>query len=132
MDRNVAKLQGIARDLSELGIQLTNLNEAPSTDSMQSVGQAFVAVAEAIDDITESLERGAAQMAAQQAPKSAATPSQPTRRSTFTPVPGDNAADLEPDEAADAFETSAQAQASKPSDDADRRDEDVISLDTPD
>jgi len=62
MNRDVAKLQGIARDLSELGIQLSNANQPPSTETLVSIGQAFVAVAEAIDDVTEALERGAEAM----------------------------------------------------------------------
>lgn len=59
MDRDVAKLQGIARDLSELGLNLSNRTTPPDEEMCISVGEAFVAISEAIVDITAALERGA-------------------------------------------------------------------------
>lgn len=59
MNRDVAKLQGIARDLSALGLQLSNQAEPPSVETCVSIGQAFVALSEAIGDITDALQRGA-------------------------------------------------------------------------
>lgn len=59
MNRDVAKLQVIARDLSELGIALSNRTAPPDAEMYVAIGEAFVAVSEAIDDITAALERGA-------------------------------------------------------------------------
>lgn len=62
MDRDVAKLQGIARDLSELGLSLSNRTKKPDEETFVSLGDAFVAISEAIIDITAALERGASAM----------------------------------------------------------------------
>lgn len=59
MNRDVAKLQSIARDLSELGITLSNRVDPPDAEVGVSIGQAFVALSEAIDNITAALDRGA-------------------------------------------------------------------------
>ncbi|XPP26718.1 MAG: hypothetical protein ACNYNX_00645 [Leucobacter sp.] len=52
MDRDVAKLQGIARDLSELGVALSNRIDPPDVEMCHAIGEAFVALSEAIADIT--------------------------------------------------------------------------------
>lgn len=59
MNRDVAKLQVIARDLSELGITLSNRVDPPDAATLITVGEAFVALSEAIDDISAALDRGA-------------------------------------------------------------------------
>lgn len=59
MNRDVAKLQGIARDLSELGLALSNRASSPDAEMCVAIGEAFVALSEAIGDISAALERGA-------------------------------------------------------------------------
>jgi len=59
MNRDVAKLQGIARDLSQLGVTLSQTTAPPDEETTVSIGQAFIAISEAIDDITAALERAA-------------------------------------------------------------------------
>lgn len=59
MNRDVAKLQGIAQDLSQLGTQLSNATSPPDAETCVSIGQAFIAISEAVDDITAALERAA-------------------------------------------------------------------------
>lgn len=59
MNRDVVKLQGIARDLSELGFSLSSRVEPPDAEIGISIGQAFVALSEAIDSITAALDRAA-------------------------------------------------------------------------
>lgn len=61
MDRDTAKLQGIARDLSQLGLEMSNRNSPPDEEFCTRVGEAFVALSEAIEDICAALERGARQ-----------------------------------------------------------------------
>ncbi len=60
MNRDVAKLQGIARDLSELGLALSNRSTPPDAAMGVAVGEAFVALSEAIGAISAALEQGAA------------------------------------------------------------------------
>lgn len=62
MDRHIAKLEGISRDLSEFGLDLANRVEPPNEEYFQRMGAAFIAVSEAIADIADSLERGAQRM----------------------------------------------------------------------
>lgn len=59
MDRDVAKLNGISRDLSHLGLELCNRDAAPDKEFAVLVGEALVALSEAIVDISAALERGA-------------------------------------------------------------------------
>ena len=59
MDRHTAKLEGISRDLSELGLDLANRVEPPDDEYFQRMGAAFIALSEAIADISDSLARGA-------------------------------------------------------------------------
>lgn len=59
MNRDVAKLQVISRDLSELGISLSNRIDPPDVEVIVTIGEALVALSEAIDDINAALERGA-------------------------------------------------------------------------
>lgn len=63
MDRDLAKLRGISRDLSQLGIELTNRVDPPDQRLLESVGEAFVAISKAISNITGALERGAEKLA---------------------------------------------------------------------
>lgn len=58
MDRDTAKLQGISRDLSQLGLELCNREVPPDEEFCVKVGEAFVAMSEAIADISAALERG--------------------------------------------------------------------------
>lgn len=59
MDRDVVKLQGISRDLSDLGIELSNRTAPPDIALCNLIGEAFVAMSEAVNDISAALERGA-------------------------------------------------------------------------
>lgn len=59
MNRDIAKLQNISRDLSELGLELSNREDPIDTECCVRIGEAFVAVSEAIADISAALERGA-------------------------------------------------------------------------
>lgn len=59
MDRDIAKLRGISRDLSQLGLELSNRDVPPDTEFCVKVGEAFVALSEALTDVSEALTRGA-------------------------------------------------------------------------
>lgn len=59
MDRDIAKLQTISRDLSQLGIELMNREVPIDAECGARIGEAFVAVSEAVADISAALERGA-------------------------------------------------------------------------
>lgn len=59
MDRDIAKLQNIARDLSQLGLELSNRETPIDQECCVKIGQAFVAVSEAVADVSAALERGA-------------------------------------------------------------------------
>ena len=59
MDRDIAKLQTISRDLSQLGIELMNRETPIDAECGERIGEAFVAVSEAVADISAALERGA-------------------------------------------------------------------------
>lgn len=62
MDRHIAKLEGISRDLSEFGLDLANRVEPPNEEHFQRMGAAFIAISEAIADVSDSLARGAQHM----------------------------------------------------------------------
>jgi hypothetical protein len=59
MDRDTAKLLGISRDLSHLGLELSNRETPLDEDVTMKIGEAMVALSEAIADISEALESGA-------------------------------------------------------------------------
>lgn len=59
MDRDIAKLQNISRDLSQLGLELSHREEPIDLECCVKIGQAFVALSEAVMDISDALERGA-------------------------------------------------------------------------
>ena len=59
MDRDIAKLRNISQDLSELGLQLSNRDTPIDGDCYVKIGEAFVAVSEAVADISAALQRGA-------------------------------------------------------------------------
>ena len=59
MDRDIAKLQNISRDLSQLGIELMHREAPLDAEYGAKIGEAFVAVSEAVADVSAALERGA-------------------------------------------------------------------------
>lgn len=59
MDRDTTKLESISRDLSHLGLELSNRVEPPDQEFYERMGSAFVALSEAVADISEALKRGA-------------------------------------------------------------------------
>ena len=59
MDRDIAKLQNISRDLSQLGLELMHRDEPLDIECGAKIGAAFVAVSEAVADVSAALERGA-------------------------------------------------------------------------
>ena len=59
MDRDIAKLRNISRDLSELGLELSSRDIPIDDECFSKIGEAFVAVSEAVADISAALQRGA-------------------------------------------------------------------------
>lgn len=59
MDRDIAKLDSISRDLSQLGLEMSNRIEPPDQEFYERIGAAFVALSEAVADVSEALKRGA-------------------------------------------------------------------------
>ncbi len=61
MDRDVAKLQSIARDLADLGCDLSGRTAPPTAEESVAIGQAFVALSEVVTSVAAALERAAQQ-----------------------------------------------------------------------
>ncbi|MBL5972719.1 MAG: hypothetical protein D3X82_02810 [Candidatus Leucobacter sulfamidivorax] len=55
MIRDAAKLQSTARDLSELGLSLSNQSTPPTAETCEAIGLALVALSGALQDIAEAL-----------------------------------------------------------------------------